>query len=174
MILAEDEASLYLQATLMRVWAPRGQSPVVAADPGRAKTSFYGTLNLRTGAELVMQAEKLNAETTAKHLDQLLAAHPKVPLLLLWDRAPWHRGKEIREVLAANPRLELVQFPVAAPDVNPQEHVWKATRQAVSHNHTDRQLATLAPRFKAYLTDTTFPTSFLEHRGYYTVHPRSI
>ena len=137
MILAEDEASLYLQATLMRVWAPRGQPPVVAADPGRAKTSFYGTLNLRTGAEMVMQAETMNAQTTAAHLEQLLAAYPEVPLLLLWDRAPWHRGEPIRAVLAANPRLELMQFPVEAPELNPQEHVWKATREAMSHNHTE-------------------------------------
>ena len=174
MILAEDEASVYLQATLMRVWAPRGQPPVVAADPGRAKTSFYGTLNLHTGAEIVMQADTMNAQTTAQHLEQLLAAHPDVPVLLLWDRAPWHRGEAIREVLAANPRLEIIQFPVAAPELNPQEHVWKATRTAVSHNHTDRELATLAGRFEAHLTETTFPVSFLEHRGFYTVHPRSI
>ncbi len=174
MILAEDEASLYLQATLRRVWTPQGQPPVVAADPGRAKTSFYGTLNLRTGEEIVLQAEQMNAQTTAEHLEQLLAAHPDVPLLLLWDRAPWHRGEAIRAVLAANPRLEIVQFPVAAPELNPQEHVWKATREAVSHNHSDRQLSTLARRFQAHLTDTTFPTSFLEHRGFYTVHPRSI
>ena len=174
MILAEDEASLYLQATLMRAWAPRGQPPVVAADPSRAKTSFYGTLNLRTGAEIVLQAEQMNAQTTAAHLEQLLAAHPDVPLLLLWDRAPWHRGEAIREVLAANPRLEIIPFPVASPELNPQEHVWKATREAVSHNHTDGQLATLAGRFEAHLTDTTFPVSFLEHRGFYTVHPRSI
>ena len=174
MILAEDEASLYLQATLRRVWAPRGQLPVVAADPGRAKTSFYGTLNLHTGAEIVMQAEHMNAQTSAAHLEQLLAAHPDVPLLLLWDRAPWHRGEAIRAVLAANPRLEIVPFPVAAPDLNPQEHVWKATREAVSHNHTERELATLAGRFEAHLTNTTFPVSFLEHRGFYTVHPRSI
>ncbi len=148
MILAEDEASLYLQATLMRVWAPQGQPPVVAADPGRAKTHFYGTLNLRTGEEIVLQAEQLNAKTTAEHLEQLLQVHPAVGILLVWDRAPWHRGEAIREVLAANPRLELVPFPVAAPDLNPQEHVWKATREAVSHNHTDRQLATLAGRSK--------------------------
>ena len=159
---------------LMRVWAPRGQPPMVAADPGGAKTSCSGTLNLRTGAESVLQAEQLNAQTTAQHLEQLLAAHPDVPLLLGWDRAPWHRGEPIRAVLAANPRLEIVQFPVAAPDVHPHEHVWKATREAVSHTHTDWQLTTLAVRFTAHLTDTPFPTSFLEHRGFYTVHPRSI
>ena len=83
-------------------------------------------------------------------------------------------GEAIREVQAANPRLEIVQFPVAAPDLNPQEHVWKAARAAVSHNHTACQLSTLATRFHAHVTDTTFPTSFLENRGFYTVHPRSI
>ena len=95
-------------------------------------------------------------------------------LLLVWDRAPWHRGEAIREVQAANPRLEIVPLPVAAPELNPQEQVGKATREAVSHNHTDRQLARLAGRFKAHLTETTFPMSFLEHRSFYTVHPRSI
>ena len=91
----------------------------MAADPGRAKTSFYGTLNLRTGAEIVTQVDTMNGEATAQHLEQILAAHPDVPLLLLWDRAPWQRGEKIREVLAANPRLEILSFPVAAPDLNP-------------------------------------------------------
>ncbi len=173
MLLAEDEASLYLQATTMRVWAPRGDTPVVGCDPRRAKTSFYGTLDLRTGRELVMQSDTLNAEVSAKHLEQLLAAYPDGPILLLWDRAPWHRGEKIREVLAANPRLEVWQFPVAAPDLNPQEHVWKATREAVSHNHREAELAVLGKRFEAHLTSTTFVTTFLEHRGFYTVCPRS-
>ena len=55
----------------------------MAADPSRAKTSFYGTLNVRTGAEIVVQAETMNAQTTAEHLEQLLAAHPDVPVLLV-------------------------------------------------------------------------------------------
>jgi hypothetical protein len=74
-------------------------------------------------------------------------------------------GEEICAVLAANPRLEIVPFPGVAPELNPQEQVWKATREAVPHNHTDLQLSTLARRFKAHLTHTTFPVSFLEHRG---------
>ncbi len=158
-ILAEDEASLYLQATTKRVWEPQGHARVVAVDPGRVKTSFYGTLNLRTGAEIVTQVDTMNAEATAQHLEQILAAYPGVPLLLLWDRAPWHRGEEIREVLAANPRLEILVLPVAAPDLNPQEQVWKVTREAVSHNYRDTQLARLAERFKGHLTTTCFPTS---------------
>ncbi len=173
MILAEDEAALYLQATTTRVWAPRGQPPVVRADPGRAKTCFYGTLNLQTGQVLARQTPTLNAAATAVHLQEILAAYPEVPILLLWDRAPWHRGPAIRDVLAAHPRLEILPLPVAAPDLNPQEQVWKATRQAVSHNHTKPALPDLAERFEAHLTSTPFATSFLKHRGFYTVCPMS-
>jgi hypothetical protein len=172
-ILAADEASLYLQATTMRVWAPRGPPPVVRAAAGRDKTCFYGTLNLRTGAEIVTQCNRMNAEATAQHLEHLLAAHPNVPLLLLWDRAPWHQGAAIQAVLEAHPRLEIVRLPVAAPELNPQEHVWKATREAVSHNHMAADLVTLADRFAAHLTTTVFSTSFLKHRGFYTIHPMS-
>jgi transposase len=172
-VLAMDEAALYLQATAMAVWGPRGQPMTVRSDPGRAKTNFYGTLDLKTGRDVVTQTDTMNAEMTAEHLQAVLAAYPTVPILLLWDRAPWHRGAEIRAVLEANPRLEVVAFPTAAPDLNPQEHVWKATRRAVSHNHTVRHLPELAERFKAHLTSTTFRSSFLDQYGWNLICPTS-
>lgn len=170
-ILAEDEAGLYLQATLSRVWAPQGHTPIVRSDPDRAKTNFYGSLNLHTGQEIAMSAPSMNADYTAQHLQQVLDAIPDRPILLLWDRAPWHRGPPIRQVLADNPRLEIMLFPVAAPELNPQEQVWKATRQAVSHNHLEPRLPELANRFEDHLTSTTFESSFLERYGYTALCP---
>lgn len=170
-MLAEDEAALYLQATLQAVWAPIGQTPVVRADPGRAKTSFYGTLNLRTGDELVMRTESLNAATTAAYLTRILQAHPAQPILLFWDRAPWHHGAAIRTVLQANPRLELIEFPVASPELNPQEQVWKAARRATSHNHDRSRLPELAHRFEQHLLTNTFNSSFLDRYGFNALLP---
>ena len=172
MILAEDEMTLYLQATTMAVWAPRGRTPVVRAHPGREKVNFYGTLDLRTGEEIVMPTSTMNSETTARHLEQILEAYPDVPILLLWDRAPWHRGEAVRAVLEANPRLEILYFPVAAPDLNPQEHVWKAARRAVSHNHAIPRLSELTDRFRQYLTSNTFKSSFLDRYDYVSVCAR--
>jgi transposase len=169
-----DEASLYLQATTMAVWGPRGQPLSVRLDPSRAKTSFYGALNLKTGQVLAQEVEHMTAEATASYLEQLLADYPDRPMLLLWDRAPWHRGEKIREVQAANPRLEIIVFPTAAPDLNPQEHVWKATRRTVSHNHTQRRLPDLAKRFQEHLISTTFQSSFLDRYGWNLVCPKSI
>jgi len=155
----------------MAVWAPVGQTPTVHADPGRSKTNFYGTLNLETGTEIVREASTMNADTTAQYLNQILTTIPDRPILLFWDHAPYHAGKPIRDLLAANPRLEIMPFPVGAPDLNPQEHVWKATRRAVSHNHRMRRLPDLADRFKSHLTDHTFDSSFLDRYGYSAICP---
>ncbi len=155
----------------MAVWAPVGQTPVVRCDPSRDKPSFYGTLDLKTGREIVSQAETMNAEATARHLELLLTTYPEVPLLVLWDKAPWHHGPQIRELLKANPRLELLTFPTAAPDLNPQEHVWRAARRAKSHNHSENRLPDLAKQFEHHLTTSTFHSSFLDHYGWYLVCP---
>ena len=170
-VLAEDEATLYLQATLTRVWAPRGQPPPVWVDPGRQKTCFYGTLDLHTGRCFVTQAETMNSALTAEHLELILRTLPEGKILLLWDRAPWHGGEAVAQVLAQNPRLEILKFPVAAPDLNPQEKVWKAARQTISHNHRFAQLPDLGAAFQQYLETETFPCNMLDVYGFNAVRP---
>lgn len=82
-ILAEDEAKVYLQASTMAVWAPRGRAVAVRCDPGRAHINYYGTLNLKTGVELVVAAATMHAAATTIHLHTILAGHPDVAILLL-------------------------------------------------------------------------------------------
>ena len=60
-------------------------------------------------------------------------------------------------------------FPRATPELNPQEHVWKATRQTVSHNHDQRRLPFLAERFAAHFTGRTFQYSLLEKYNHNTL-----
>lgn len=111
----------------------------------------------------------MNSEASALFLNRLLAAYPDKPLLLLWDRATWHKGEAIRSVLAANPRLEVLWFPPGCPELNPQEHVWKATREAVSHNHAFAKLPTLAAAFETYLDQARFACSLLDKHGFHEI-----
>ena len=108
----------------------------------------------------------MNAQASALFLNRLLSAYPQVPLLLLWDRATWHKGEAIRSVLAAHPRLEVLWFPPGCPELNPQEHVWKAMREAVSHNHLFAKLPTLATAFRSHLEQTRFACSLLDKYSY--------
>jgi len=169
--LAGDEAGLYLQATTCYVWSPTGQTPIVRADPGRAKTNFYGALNLHNGQEIAMRSDLMNAEISAQYLEMILEANPDLPIVLLWDRAPWHRGKSISKVLDDNPRLQIIFFPTASPNFNPQEHVWKAVRKQVSHNHLEARLPELADRFLNKLNSTIFKDTFLDRSGYTAICP---
>lgn len=168
-ILAADEASLYLQASLMRVWSIQGQTPVIRVSAGRESTHFYGALNLRDGQEVTLQSAKMTGEVSALFLNRMLTTYPDAPVLLMWDRATWHKGPEVKAVLAANPRLEILWFPPGCPELNPQEHVWKAVREAVSHNHRHARLETLAKTFEEHMSQTRFPCSLLDKHGYETV-----
>jgi hypothetical protein len=161
-ILAEDEATVSLPATTTAVWAPKGEYPLVRVDAGRSKTHCSGTLNRQTGTAIGTRSERMTSESPATHGQTLLDAYPDQPMVLLWDRAPWHRGAAVRQVLEDNPRWEILFFPTASPDRNPQEHVWKATRLAVSHNHQVSHLPRLADQFAAYLHSHRFPSTFLK------------
>lgn len=63
------------------------------------------------------------AATVAAFLRHLLR-HIKGKVIVVWDRWSGHRGPAIRTVLAHNPRLELVDLPAYAPELNPVEHLW--------------------------------------------------
>ena len=102
----------------MRVWFPKGHTPIVRVSASRDNTHFYGALNLASGQETLLRSDLMKGEVSALFLQKLLDAYPDVPLLLLWDRAPWHQGEAIKAVLAANARLEILWFPPGCPELN--------------------------------------------------------
>jgi len=171
---AADEAGLYLQATTSFVWSVIGQTPIVRADPGRKQTHFYGAVNLMSGQEIVLRSDVMSGEISAQFLQTLLESTPDLPMVVFWDRATWHRGDEVAKILKENPRLEIIFFPPASPDLNPQEHVWKAARKAVSHNHAIPSLSELADTFEKFLRKTSFSSSFLDRFGYTAIYPMFI
>lgn len=166
MILAEDEASVYLQASNTHVWAARGDTPVMRVHTNRDSAHLYGSLNLLTGQETVMRTSVMNSETTAVYLQHLALVYPDQPILLLWDRAPHHKGDAVKAFLNANPRIEVMWFPAGAPDTNPQEHVWKHTRQHVCHAHDFCTLSQVLVAVEHHLTSHSFPSSLLRDHAY--------
>ena len=121
-----------------------------------------------------MRSDIMNSEVSGQYLTLLLEANPELPIVLFWDRAPCHRGKSIEKVLKDNPRFEIIYFPPACPDLNPQVHVWKAVRKEVSHNHLEPRLPVLANRIEKKLNSRTFETSFLDRYGYTAIRPMFI
>ena len=158
-ILAMDQISLYFQATLTRVWAPVGQTPVVRITPNRDHIHFYGALDVRHGREIAIPTDEETTAMTVNFLMVLLLLPGPAPLA---RPRPWHFGPELNQFLAENGRLELIYFLPACPELNPQEHVWEQTREAIGHNHDFRQFAPLIDAFESYLNETPFDIGFME------------
>lgn len=160
-IVAIDQMSVYLQTSLKRVWSPIGQTPIVRSTPQRDCLKLYGALDVESGYEVALGLPQMNGANTVHFLQHLLTCIPNRPILLLWDRATWHKGVA-RQFVEAHERLEMLYFPPACPELNPQEHVWKQTRDAVGHLHDYRHLSDLRQAFQQHLEQTTFHFNWID------------
>jgi transposase len=165
-ILCEDEMVLTAKTTTQRIWLPVGEYPPVMEINGTRKNkSFYGFLNLKTGEDHAFITDWQNMHITAEVLTKLRGVYPSQKLVLIWDNAGWHRGSKVVEWIEADGNTETIHFPPYTPDLNPQEHVWKAGRKAVSHNQYIQKIGETAEEFKQYIEGRTFGYELLGLRA---------
>lgn len=163
MVLVADECRLEKESSAMRIWFPKGKQPTIKVDQDKEAISFYGALNVATGKEIAYKAVRQTSEYTVKFLRKLEKIYQGKKVLLIWDGAPWHRGKVKDYLKEKNKKwkLELMYFPPYSPDLNPQEKVWKKTREYCAHNSED-EFKIKVKRFYRFLSKTTFRTNFLK------------
>jgi transposase len=159
-ILAWDEAHVWAQLTPHCLWSPIGHTPSVSVWPQRHRVVFYGALNLRSGHEHALITERMNQPTSAMFIQHLLDLYPDHPILLIADRASWHKGRPVQALLDANPRLHIFYLPPACPDLNPQEHVWSWVRRSVN---PFTRFSKLVTDFWLTLQRTCFRPILFEH-----------
>lgn len=163
MVLVADECRVEKESGTIRIWFPKGKQPTIKIDQDKEAMSFYGALDVTTGKEIVQQTLRQTSEYTVKFLRKLEKIYQGKKVLLIWDGAPWHRGKVKDYLKEKNKKwkLELMYFPPYSPDFNPQEQVWKKAKACCSHNSEDEFIVKVK-RFGQFLYKTTFRTNFLK------------
>lgn len=156
-ILTEDEMHLSTQTTVQKIWLPQGEYPKIEVASKRESRSIYGFLNVKTGREHAFKTKWQNMYITADILKEIRKLYPTQKLLLLWDKAGWHKGSVAKQCITEDTNIEIIYFPTAAPEENPQEHVWKNGRSHVTHNLFIKDIDKTTDDFVAYLNDSTFP-----------------
>ncbi len=65
-----------------------------------------------------------------------LLRHVPGKLLILWDGAPIHRSKAIKQFLSegAAERIHLERFPGYAPELDPEEGIWRHLKRVEMRN----------------------------------------
>jgi transposase len=161
-VLVGDEMILTTQTTTQKVWLPVGKSVHVEASNKREKRCIYGFLNVKTGYEHAFKTDYTNSLTTCNVLSKLLKIYPDQKIVIVWDNASWHRSKTVRDFLTKHSeKFHLFAFPPYYPDENPQEHVWKAGRSAVTHNVFIDKIDTTTDQFVVHLNQSKFEYKFL-------------
>jgi len=161
-ILAADEMILSTQTTVQKVWLSAGQRAYIEDTTKRKNVSIYGFLNIKTGQEHAFVTKRQTSLITSDILEKIQRLHPNKKIVILWDNAPWHYGAAMRKFLDKTlPVFQLIAFPPYSPELNPQEHVWKAGREHVTHNRFIKNIESTAKDFVAYLNNSNFKYDFL-------------
>lgn len=160
-ILTEDEMILSTQTTFQKIWLPQGEYPKIKIATEKENRSLYGFLNIKAGIEHAFKTTWQNMYITVGVLKKLRKIYPNEKLLIIWDRAGWHKGSETQKFIKADKLIKTIYFPRAAPEENPQEHVWKNGRDKTSHNEFIKDIDKATDQFVKYLNTTKFNYSLL-------------
>ena len=136
-----DEAGFYPLPFVARTYAPRGQTPVLRAPLTRDHLSVISAITPSGRLFTHIQDEAVRGPAVVAFLRQLLR-QIRGKLLVIWDGAPIHRAQTVKDFLAAGAaaRLQLVQLPGYAPDLNPDEGVWNHLKRVELRNRCCQDL----------------------------------
>ena len=123
-IVCIDEAAFYLLPSVVRTWAPQGQTPVLAEVLGRDHLSAISAITPEGALYFHAQDKPLDGADVVRFLCHLLRQIPG-KLLVLWDGSTIHYNEVVRRLLASdrNGDLWLERLPPYAPELNPDEGI---------------------------------------------------
>jgi transposase len=143
MVLFFDEARFGLQPEVARLWAKRGKRLVVPVKTGYKNFYLYAAVDPNQGECFILELPRVDTEMINLYLAELGKSFPDKNILLIWDRAGYHRSRDLH--LPRNIKIE--QLPPYSPELNPTERLWRWLRRHVCRNrlfHTlDEQMEIL-------------------------------
>jgi transposase len=125
-ILFIDESGFYPLPSVVRTYAPVGQTPILREWYTRDHLSAISALSPSGKLYFHAQDHAMNSADVVAFLEHLLREAPG-RMVIIWDGAPIHRSHLIKEFLAhgAAHRLHVERLPAYAPELNPGEGLWE-------------------------------------------------
>lgn len=149
----EDESGYSERPTVRRTWAPKGKTPVIRSTGSWKTRSAIGMIacsGLGRKPKLLLKIKKGSVVsediiTALSHLRR----HVKGGIFLLWDGLPSHRSKMAREWIEGNSSwLTAFRFPAYAPEFNPVEYLWSASKTKDFANYCPKNISELEKRIR--------------------------
>jgi transposase len=125
-VLFIDESGFYPLPSVVRTYAPMGQTPILREWRTRDYLAAISAISPEGKLSFHCQDHAINSADVVAFLEHLLREVPG-RILIIWDGSPIHRSRVIKKFLAhgAAQRLHLERLPAYAPELNPDEGMWQ-------------------------------------------------
>jgi transposase len=139
-----DESGFLLIPNVRKTWAPCGQTPLLYHRYRRDRISVISALSVsprrrHIGLYYALHDKNIQHAEVCAFVRELLR-HLRGPVVLVWDRGTIHQGDAIRALCREFPRLHLYYFPGYAPQLNPDEGVWRIAKHRLANGRPDTQI----------------------------------
>ena len=126
------------------------RTPAIRHKLSYERLSAISAISMSGELYLAMQDCSYKGPDVIRFLEQLLEEIPG-KLLVIWDGAPIHRSLAVKEWLAdgAARRIQLERLPGYAPELNPDEGVWRYLKRVELRNVICADLSQLFSEFRA-------------------------
>jgi transposase len=136
--------------TVVRTWAPCGQTPRLAHQSSWPKLSAIAAITLSPRRRhlshyMLLWHGTIDAEGVIHFLAHLLRQR-REPLVIVWDNLAGHRSAAVRDFAQHHRRVHLEALPAYAPELNPVEGLWAHFKAQTLANASPRDIDDLVER----------------------------
>lgn len=133
----QDEAGISLAPVLGKTWAKRGKTPVVKLTGKRGGIVVSAAISPRGRMIFRIEKGRVTSDTFIDFLEKVRKHHPRRKVIVVVDRAPQHVALKVREYAEVNKRTFAIYYlPPYAPELNPDEKVWRYLKDKKLKSHT--------------------------------------
>ena len=125
-----DEARFGLHTELRRLWARKGQRPVVTRQIKYEWDYLYGSLDVIGGQAHFCQIPSVGHAWDLHYLENLAETNTEVIHVLIRDQAGFHL-RDGDERLPA--RVRIIDLPPYSPELNPCEQLWDIIKDEIGN-----------------------------------------
>lgn len=149
-----DETGFSDRAIVRRTWSKVGVTPVIASSGGWKSRTVIGTILARSPGTYSRLVFSILPHTlkSADFLDYLKLLKKRMcgrKLILLIDGLPAHRARKVNVWILQNKSwLATERFPGYAPELNPIEYLWSASKNKDLANVCPKDMNDLEKKIK--------------------------
>ena len=129
-----DESAFSEKPPIRKTWGKRGKTPIIKTTGSWKTLSVTGIITVRARgkkprAYFTVKKGAVRSDDSIRTLKHLMRSVSGL-LALFWDGLPAHRSKAVKTFLHLHRhRFRIVErFPAYAPELNPQEYLWSASK----------------------------------------------